>query len=861
MSELLEFNGHKVVTKRGYIVDKNKVGQKKVDEIKSTLTVKPQLMDFGGENESFEVYKENDRYLCIPRFFGVRDFGDPISYKGFNGKKTNFTFKGKPRDIQIPVIEKTVKTLKDKGGGILQLYCGFGKTVLAIAIASILKTKTLVVVHKTSLQNQWYDRIKTFTDAKVGLIRQNKVDIEDKDIVVGMLQSIAMKDYDLSIFDDFGLVICDECFVYKTLVSTDKGYQKIGYLYKRFQSQKPTYVMSYNLTENIFEYKKVTGASKTKKRTVVAKINGRNVECTPEHRFLTADGYKPLVEISPDTPIMSSHTKYSYRLLTDDGEQVVSALYLLGYNFEIKRFNDEKCTFKIVFPKDSSWCMKPKIIDIDYNIWVSNLLRSDTLDITKDTDTFLCDRHIFNKLDILKRLDIRGLSFLLHNSIIDYNFMAKKRDRSSVAYMYLLNLDDLKIVQAKFKENGIECIIKNDLKGDNFLEFSENKEQFTKEICRYFPKFKDHIFSDTIDIKDIPKYEWKLIKDYSYCFIEKLTESGWLTDVYDIEVEDNHNFVLKTGTIVHNCHYFASRVFSRALYKMGSKAMLGLSATPKRNDGLTKILHWYMGDIICKIEREGDKRVTVKFINSFYDDKNYTEKKRYIKGMGLKPNVPIMVNNLIKIKRRNIFIVDCLWEIINQDERKILVLSDRISHLKVLKKRLDKRIEVAEENDTIEKDEITTAMYIGKMKSYELEEAQKASVIFASFSMASVGLDIPDLNTLVLATSKSDVVQCVGRILRKQLEDGDISPLILDISDNLSVFERQGKKRNDYYKKKRYTIDEYFCYNGELTSKERFYKKTFGADVLDIILDDLQDEDYETPDIKNALEIKDEKFD
>ena len=47
-------------------------------------------------------------------------------------------------------------------------------------------------------------------DSTIGIIKQNKVDIENKDFVVGSLQSIAMRDYDPDIFKDFGLVIIDE---------------------------------------------------------------------------------------------------------------------------------------------------------------------------------------------------------------------------------------------------------------------------------------------------------------------------------------------------------------------------------------------------------------------------------------------------------------------------------------------------------------------------------------------------------------------------------------------------------------------------------------------------------------------------
>ncbi len=85
-------------------------------------------------------------------------------------------------------------------------------TVMALNIISKLQYKTLVIVHKEFLMNQWIERIEQFLPgAKVGKIQGKIVDVKDKDIVVGMLQSLSMKEYDRTIFAPFGLTIVDEC--------------------------------------------------------------------------------------------------------------------------------------------------------------------------------------------------------------------------------------------------------------------------------------------------------------------------------------------------------------------------------------------------------------------------------------------------------------------------------------------------------------------------------------------------------------------------------------------------------------------------------------------------------------------------
>jgi len=84
-------------------------------------------------------------------------------------------------------------------------------TVLSLDIISRLKKKTLIIVHKEFLLNQWIERIQQFLPtARVGRIQGQIVDIQDKDIVIGMLQSISMKDYHESTFQSFGLTIIDE---------------------------------------------------------------------------------------------------------------------------------------------------------------------------------------------------------------------------------------------------------------------------------------------------------------------------------------------------------------------------------------------------------------------------------------------------------------------------------------------------------------------------------------------------------------------------------------------------------------------------------------------------------------------------
>ena len=67
--------------------------------------------------------------------------------------------------------------------------------------------------HKEFLLNQWIKRIEEFLpEARIGIIQASKVDYKNKDIVIGMLQSLSSKEYDIEeVFGDFGFTVVDEC--------------------------------------------------------------------------------------------------------------------------------------------------------------------------------------------------------------------------------------------------------------------------------------------------------------------------------------------------------------------------------------------------------------------------------------------------------------------------------------------------------------------------------------------------------------------------------------------------------------------------------------------------------------------------
>ena len=202
------------LSRNGYKIKKNELSQKELKDIKNDLTVNPYVVgDFGnGAEKRFSLYMESPNSLYIPRFYAFEKYGKPDKSKMDDGLDINISFNGSLRKEQEPIIDLYKKACSEKGGGLISLKCGGGKTVLALYIISMLKKKTIVVVHKDFLMTQWRDRITQFLpNARIGKIQQNTIDIENKDIVLAMVQSLSQKEYDPSVFSSFGLAVFDEC--------------------------------------------------------------------------------------------------------------------------------------------------------------------------------------------------------------------------------------------------------------------------------------------------------------------------------------------------------------------------------------------------------------------------------------------------------------------------------------------------------------------------------------------------------------------------------------------------------------------------------------------------------------------------
>jgi len=360
------------------------------------------------------------------------------------------------------------------------------------------------------------------------------------------------------------------------------------------------------------------------------------------------------------------------------------------------------------------------------------------------------------------------------------------------------------------------------------------QDQWVERIKQFTDAKIGIIRQDKVDIED---------KDIVIAMIQSISMRD-----YDIEIFDKFKFV-----IYDEAHHCASKIFSRALYKTGANYTLALSATPDRPDGLKKVMDWYLGPTIYKESRRPNKQVLTKVFKYHSKNKLFVEQTVYRNGQS-KAHAPKMINNLVEMKERNTHLLNIINQIRKFPDRKILVLSGRREHLKFLKDNVDNNIKQDIQEKKILENECKTYYYLGGMKEKERKEAEtQADILFATYDMAHEGLDIDRLNTVILATPKKNIIQSVGRIMRRILKTGDIRPIIIDLCDELSIFKRQGEIRLRDYNISKYEVKLYYINNDQFISYES-YLKDFKKFTDEEINKYLTLEDKEIPKLENILD-------
>lgn len=233
--------------------------------------------------------------------------------------------------------------------------------------------------------------------------------------------------------------------------------------------------------------------------------------------------------------------------------------------------------------------------------------------------------------------------------------------------------------------------------------------------------------------------------------------------------------------IIDEVHTIAAQTFSEVAKQFHSKYRLGLSATVRRKDGMQDVFFRHIGRIIAS-DKVADLRPKVLVLS-------YNGLDSHHSGCIWNGNLNIgrYLNKIYTLPERNKLIVSAIISSYNKN-RKSLVLSDRIEHLKILKKML-----IA---NKISQNEV--GIFTANVKT-------RGKITLATYGSFGMGVDDPELDTLIYATPRVDIEQSVGRILR--ISENKKEPLVIDILDKQSsLMVGWFHNRNKYYKKYRADI-------------------------------------------------------
>lgn len=262
-------------------------------------------------------------------------------------------------------------------------------------------------------------------------------------------------------------------------------------------------------------------------------------------------------------------------------------------------------------------------------------------------------------------------------------------------------------------------------------------------------------------------------------------------DEWDVIIADEVHHLAGTPTMVMMFYKIFSHL--RARYKYG------ITATLHRADGLERCVTATIGNVIYTVPDSSVKDRIVK-----------PAVKKISTGVPMSLAIldtdgTLKYNELLKYlighKDRIKIIVDVLKGNPNNSN---LILSARVAHLKEMMEMLD-----SDDAVMIDGSMTTKKAKIARQQAIEDMRTGKKKYLFATYSLAKEGLDIPRLNRLYLTTPQKDkavVIQSVGRISR--VFDGKEHPLCYDFVDDIGYCQGVFKKRKTIYRKLGLTIDE-----------------------------------------------------
>lgn len=259
-------------------------------------------------------------------------------------------------------------------------------------------------------------------------------------------------------------------------------------------------------------------------------------------------------------------------------------------------------------------------------------------------------------------------------------------------------------------------------------------------------------------------------------------------DIWDCVIVDECHRVAGTPTAVTQ--------FSKVLNSVAARHKYGLSATVHRADGMIAATYALLGEIVHQVSEDAvaDKIMTVSILPR---QTNVGLDREFLDTDGTIIYAKLVNYLAVDFERNGLIVAD----LINNEDHFNLILSDRLAHLEYLMKHLPP--------DLRSKAVMVDGKMVSKKAKAEREQALedmrtgKKRYLFATYSLAKEGLDIPRLDRLYLTTPQKDyavITQSIGRIARTFKGKGE--PIAYDyVDERVKYLLKSYKKRCTTYRK------------------------------------------------------------
>lgn len=251
--------------------------------------------------------------------------------------------------------------------------------------------------------------------------------------------------------------------------------------------------------------------------------------------------------------------------------------------------------------------------------------------------------------------------------------------------------------------------------------------------------------------------------------------------------------------IVDECHRAIgsptkAMQFYRVLSSLSARYKIGLTATPKRGDGLSRMMFALIGDVVHEVTREEVAGTTCPVDVRQMDTGYAPNMDVALCGDGTINFVGLISDLTQNVPRLN-FVLDIIKNI--PDGSPALILANRVNYLQALARKCGRESVCLSGMGTSKKAKQERKDALAALNAGEID------CLFATYQLAKEGLDVPNLRYVVFATPEKDeatVIQAAGRVARKH--DGKEKGTVIDLVDNFGMLMGWARKRSNIYMKK-----------------------------------------------------------